>query len=217
MPTDAQIDANRANAEHSTGPRTEEGKARSSQNNFRWGFAGSFRVLATESQGEFDSLFGALRTEHQPATPTEEILIEKMAQHLWLSRRAQYLQDFTLTDNELTPDEQERRLALFLRYQTANDRGFSKCLNDLLKLRAEKRKAEIGFERQKRQQALVEVRQAAEQRKQDLHGAEVILAMAKADHQAILNMNLGRERPDLKPLAHAAADRIMADSFLKAA
>jgi len=32
MPTEAQITANRENAEHSTGPKTEEGKAASSHN-----------------------------------------------------------------------------------------------------------------------------------------------------------------------------------------
>ena len=38
MATVAQILANRANARRSTGPRTPQGKARSSQNNRRYGF-----------------------------------------------------------------------------------------------------------------------------------------------------------------------------------
>ena len=36
-----------------------------------------------------------------------------------------------------------------MRYKTTHTRAFHKCLNDLLKLRAEKRKAEFGFEAQK--------------------------------------------------------------------
>ena len=43
-------------------------------------------------------------------------------------------------------------MALFLRYQSTHERAFHTCLNDLLKLRAEKRKNEIGFESQKREQ-----------------------------------------------------------------
>ena len=37
------------------------------------------------------------------------------------------------------------RLSLFLRYEAQQERAFRQCLTDLLKLRAEKQKAEIGF------------------------------------------------------------------------
>ena len=39
----------------------------------------------------------------------------------------------------------DKRLALYLRYETTHERAFHKCLNELLRIRAEKRKAEIGF------------------------------------------------------------------------
>ena len=40
-----------------------------------------------------------------------------------------------------------KRFELYLRYQTTNDRGFHKCLADLMKLRAEKRQFEKDSER----------------------------------------------------------------------
>ena len=43
-------------------------------------------------------------------------------------------------------------LALFIRYENTYNRAFSTALKDLLRVRAEKRKAEIGFEAQKRQE-----------------------------------------------------------------
>jgi len=47
MTTEAQIRANQANAQHSTGPKTEEGKTISARNNLRVGLTGGyFRVLA---------------------------------------------------------------------------------------------------------------------------------------------------------------------------
>ncbi len=204
MSTQAQIHANQLSAQHSTGPTTETGKAASCMNNFRFGFTGAFTVLESEDQDAFDHLFHGLSVEHQVKTMTERILVLKMAQHHWLSQRAQRLQDSVMDDPALTLLEKERQFALFLRYQTTNDRAFHRSLNDLLKLRAERRKEGIGFESQKQKQAQESRRQAAETRKEDeaarrqaaetrkqeLHKWSVMLAEAKVDHQLVLNNNL---------------------------
>jgi len=211
MSTEAQVRANQENAQHSTGPNTEVGKAASCLNNFRHGLAGAFTVLPSEDQDEFDALVCGLRAEHQPSTMTETILVQKMAQHYWLSKRALYLQDQCCTDEELSLDEQQRQLALFLRYQTTNDRAFHRALTDLLKLKAEKRKQEIGFESQRRREAAESRREAAEKRKQDLHEYAVMLAEAKVTHQQIMNLNLEMDAheaaaaQDLAPEAQKAA------------
>ncbi len=188
MSTQAQSTANQANAQHSTGPRTAEGKAVSAMNNFRHGFTGAFNVLPWEQRQEFDALLNGLREEHQPSTLTENMLIDKMAQAAWLSKRALLLQQTTFNHNLPGCDDQ-KQLALYLRYQTTNDRAFYKSLNELLKLRATKRKAEIGFESQGRKEADHTRREAAETRKQDLHRWNVLLAEAKVDHQQILTIN----------------------------
>jgi hypothetical protein len=195
MATEAQISANQSNAQLSTGPKSESGKAASSQNNFKYGLTGSsFTVLEFENQDEYDRVLCGLRFEHQPATMTESILVEKMAQSYWLSKRALYLQDQCATDEELTLEQQGRQLALFIRYQTTHDRAFHRALNDLLKLRADKRKQEIGFESQKCKAAAESRRESAEKRKQDLHELAYMLAEAKVTHQQILNSNLELDR-----------------------
>ncbi len=163
--TEARLAANRANAQLSTGPTSAEGKAISSQNNFRHGLTGTFKVLASENQEDFDQLLAALRDEHQPSTPTEDILVSKMAEQYWLSRRAQSLQDVNI--------EEPKAFALYLRYQTTNDRAFLKCLNELIKFRAARLKQERGFESQK---------QAAE-----ANAARVRLANARAEQIEIEN------------------------------
>jgi hypothetical protein len=121
------------------GPRTPEGKAISSLNNLKHGLTGSFRILGNESQDEFDSMLALMIEDNQPETATEFILIEKMAVRIWLSRRAQRLQDCALTEDDLP------RLGVYLRYQTTNDRGFDKCLSTLNQIKKER----IGFESQK--------------------------------------------------------------------
>ena len=190
MATEAQILANQQNAQLSTGPVTESGKAASCQNNFRHGLAGcAFRVLASEDQDEFDQLLASLTAEHQPSTTTETILISKMAQHYWLSQRAQRLQDLTMAE-DLPAKDQDRQFSLFLRYQTTNDRAFHRSLNDLLKLRAEKRRMEIGFESQQHKRADQARREAAEKRKQELHELAILLAQARLTHQQVLTNTL---------------------------
>ena len=149
MSSQAQITANQANAQKSTGPKTEEGKAIASQNNFRYGFTGAFRVLAWEGKAEFQVLLDSLHAEHQPSTPTETILVDKMVHSLWLSKRAVLLQDLSF-DLQAPLCDDPKQLALYLRYQTTNDRAFHKSLNELLKLRAEERTRQIGFESQQR-------------------------------------------------------------------
>ena len=217
MSTAAQISANQANSKLSTGPVSEAGRAISSMNNFRHGFAGKFRVLPSENQADFEALAESLRAEHEPATVTEEILVQRMAEHVWLSRRAQILQDFS----------PEKCVPLFLRYETTNERAFHKCLDQLLKLRAEKRKIEIGFESQKRKEAEEARKQADEQRKQaddkrkqEAHEARVRLAISKAEWQE-LNTDIKRtiEAPlpcnsfipfeDLKPVLTASIREAM--------
>jgi low affinity Fe/Cu permease len=188
MSTQAQVSANQSNAQHSSGPKTAAGKAIVAQNNFRHGFTGGFRVLDWENQEDYRALQLSLEKEHQPATPTEEMLVETMAHSYWLRKRALILQN-TCFSGESPVCIDEKSLALYIRYQNTHDRAFHRALNDLLKLRAEKRKQEIGFESQAHKQAEETRRQARETRKQDLHEYAVLLAGAKVDHQWVLTAN----------------------------
>jgi hypothetical protein len=97
---------------------------------------------------------------------TEMILVERMAQHHWLRNRAEFLQSNCFHDDGSVD---EKRLALYLRFQTTHERAFHKCLNDLLKLRAEKRKHEIGFESQTRVKEEHTHKQEQHQMKKDHH------------------------------------------------
>src|SRR6516165_5144292 len=66
MSTSAQIAANQKNAELSTGPRTEAGRAVSSQNGVTHSLSSTFRVLMRENQAEFDALKRRIAEEHKP-------------------------------------------------------------------------------------------------------------------------------------------------------
>ena len=153
--SEAQLAANRANALHSCGPKTEPGRAISSQNHTSHGLArhnGTFVLLPTEDPNGFEALKAALATEHQPTSETEYILVIAMAESHWLANRAQNLQSgcFDPQTGQITDT---KTFSLYLRYQTTHTRAFHKSLNDLLKIRAEKRKEKNGFEAQERREA----------------------------------------------------------------
>jgi hypothetical protein len=187
MSTEAQITANQQNAQKSTGAKSAEGKAVICLNAFRHGLAGAFMILADEVRHDFDELYDGLRSEHKPETPTEILLVEAMAQHYWLKQRALRLQKFCFDDDGYCD---EKELALYLRYQTTHERAFYKSLNTLVKLRADKRKAEIGFVSQELKQNRARQQAADEVRKQELHKWRVLRTQAEVDHRILLNLNL---------------------------
>ena len=185
MASEAQIAANRENSLHSTGPKTSAGKEASSQNRFRHGLTGhGFAFLEWENPQHFDLFKEALRSEHRPTTATEEILVEKMAQHHWLSQRAQTLQTLEMKERPFDLEVQ-KNAAVYLRYQLQHDRLFQRALHDLLKLRAEKRKAEIGFERERRAEAQEVRRESEERRKDERHKISVKTLETKLEREVI--------------------------------
>ncbi len=122
----------------STGPRSPEGKLTSSRNSLKHGLSTGTLLIPGEDPAAFEALRAALHQEHQPASVTEELLIDDLAQSHWLRQRALRLQ------NEcFTPDGgvDEKRLALFLRYGTAHERAFHKALAALLRLQKDRRKS----------------------------------------------------------------------------
>ena len=76
----SRADVNRANSQHSTGPTSSAGKARSAQNSFKHGLYSQDLIIRGEDPAEFDHLRSTLRDEHQPANTTEEILVDELAQ-----------------------------------------------------------------------------------------------------------------------------------------
>jgi hypothetical protein len=87
MSSQAQIDANRLNAQKSTGPRTPDGRAAVRLNGVKHGLTAKTLILKGENESDFDALFDSLQAEHQPSTPTEELLVSQIAMAAWRLRR----------------------------------------------------------------------------------------------------------------------------------
>ena len=87
MTTESQRKANRQNAKKSTGPRTEEGKARSSQNGLKHGLLARDAVMADEDPAEYDRQFQLLEENIFPKNAIEFELVRQIADAQWRLRR----------------------------------------------------------------------------------------------------------------------------------
>jgi hypothetical protein len=135
MSTDAQIAANRLNAELSCGPKSPESKAKVSQNRTTHGLCGAFRVLSCERQEQFDALVAALIESEQPADDSERELVVKMAQHSWRASRALRMQDACFeVEDELnrTFSVNSVTLETAMRYHTMHDRAYQRAAKELM-------------------------------------------------------------------------------------
>ncbi len=151
-PSAAQLAANRANSQHSTGPVTPEGRARSSQNRTTHGLARhnkNFQVLASEDQNGFEALKQSLAADYEPTSEPEFQLINETAENLWLIQRARNFQN-TCFDPVTSEIIDAKKFDLYLRYETTHANQYHKCLNALLKISAQREKRDNGFEAQRR-------------------------------------------------------------------
>lgn len=83
MTSARQIAANRRNALRSTGPRSVEGKTRSSQNAMKHGLLSAQTVLPDEDREAFDVLRERLWDALRPEGPVEELLAESALSLAW--------------------------------------------------------------------------------------------------------------------------------------
>ncbi len=105
MSTPEQINANRQNAEKSTGPKTADGKATVSQNAVKHGFFAKNDVISGEDLAAYEEHRQDVYDEYAPLTPTESVLTQRIASLTWRLMRADRLQ--TTTINTLVAAQQK--------------------------------------------------------------------------------------------------------------
>jgi hypothetical protein len=91
--TEAQLTANRENAQHSTGPRTVEGRKRSSLNAFRHGLTGQIVMHTPEDQQAFKKHCDGIREALAPVGVLELDLAQAIAEDRWRLNRARALEN----------------------------------------------------------------------------------------------------------------------------
>jgi hypothetical protein len=143
---------NRANSQHSTGPRTAAGKQRSSLNALRHGLTAASAVLPSEDRAAYDAHCRRFFDEYQPATPTETQMVQELADTSWRLNRIPLLEADVLSRAANPPTEQAaidfdivdaHRLLNNLSIQSQRlSRQFQKALDHLRDIQTDRRDRE---------------------------------------------------------------------------
>jgi hypothetical protein len=136
MSTAAQIEANRLNAQASTGPTSAEGKAKSSLNALSHGFYSKHLLLPDEDPAELDLLRSSLIDSYNPEDGAELLLVERIISSQWKLQRLNKLEAATIQrgPDGLVDLERLSRLAQQL------DSAMHRAIKALREMRKDKQK-----------------------------------------------------------------------------
>src|ERR1700739_2323336 len=95
--SDAQLAANRANAQKSTGPRSVEGKARSSRNSFNHGLTGATGLLPSDDRDAYELYVDGIIESLHPGSLLEHEICRDVADAHWRLRRVSSVEAKMLT------------------------------------------------------------------------------------------------------------------------
>ena len=106
--SEAKLAANRANAQKSTGPRSDEAKAVTRHNAVRHGLTGQAVLLPTDDAVRYQALCDAYQKELKPVGAFETILVQAIVDHDWRLARIPVLEasfyalgEFELADEKI--------------------------------------------------------------------------------------------------------------------
>ena len=163
MPTERQSESARINGAKSRGPKSAEGKKKSSRNSLRHGCtAGHTILLACEDRGDFNRMRKDYDAMYKPVTLEEQNLVDEMFATAWRLRRATTIET-ALIDLEVVTEEpklkarfdtvdggillasafrsladESRSLALVLRYEARLRRIHQQNYDMLLRVRQQR-------------------------------------------------------------------------------
>src|SRR6266849_6570093 len=161
----ARTARNRANAAHSTGPKTEAGKMRSSLSAYRHGLTGQTIILPAEDLDAYQDVTRTFFNDYKPVGTLEKHLVQFLADTAWRLHRVLALENnlialgFDEHSNSISTEhpeahaefvtaeamrEETRALAVLGLHTARLSRYFEKTLTQLKEAQKERRAAEAS-------------------------------------------------------------------------
>lgn len=119
------------------GPRTPQGKNKSSRNSLKHGIFSNIAILKGKSRSQFNSLLHGLYDHFEPKGTCEEVLVDKLAVILWCERQVFIaLVERPLSDDLAFSIGGAPPFDLALRYLTTLDRAADRIFSQLERLQS---------------------------------------------------------------------------------
>ncbi|MCU1327390.1 MAG: hypothetical protein JWN34_2760 [Bryobacterales bacterium] len=142
MSTAKQILANQANAAHSTGPRTEAGKANTRLNGLKHGLTGLMRLMPDEDQADYVRHCEGIVESLVPENELELRVAQSIADDYWRIDRIRRMEQLLLMrgyDQVEASIENGKQLSLYNLYESRLNRNVRNNLAELRKIQADRR------------------------------------------------------------------------------
>ena len=143
-PRRSRAEQARINGAKSRGPKSDEGKAKVSQNARKHGLAAKLLLVDTEHEAGYNEIEKGLANSFKPQTEAEDLLIEQIAKITWKLRQADNMEMDLLRDNIEQGDSihsafsyDPTSLMLLSTYQARLARQMHKLFAELRKVQTE--------------------------------------------------------------------------------
>ena len=128
--SDKQQEANRKNAQHSSGPKTPAGKEAIRFNALTYGLRTRASILPDENAADYSQLWDELEADWQPQTRTERCYLETMVTSQWLLKRVAESEQ-KIYVYVAFGEEQFKRLAYVAKQRAQLERSFRTAIADM--------------------------------------------------------------------------------------
>jgi hypothetical protein len=135
--SDKQQQANQQNAQHSTGPKSPEGKAAIRFNALTHGLRTRATILPGENAEDYYKLWDELEADWQPQNRTELCHLETMVTSQWLLARVAQSES-RIYARIILGDKQFVTLAIVAKQRAQLERSFRTAIEDLKQLQKER-------------------------------------------------------------------------------
>jgi hypothetical protein len=191
MASSTQRKANQANAQHSTGPRTDESNARVSQNALRHELTARHLVIRDDEHEEFAVLRDSLSSELDPQGAVETIAFHELLHAAWSLHRFRRIEaeGSRGTVGDFTDPATTTALDHLSRYQAGAQCAWRKSLHELRVLQTNRalRAFKLSQPEAAEVPAIVSINDLTKQTHSEVAAEALDLALQMVDYEAELN------------------------------